>query len=88
MIGTGRVCGTSASRAPSVTTISTSSRSAASMTAPAKLRHFRFGSTPDTKTRSRSALGTSAVKIVLAGQSTSRASPSAIRIVGRVTWKS
>ena len=88
MIGTGRVCGTSAIRAPSVTTISTPSRSAASMTAPAKVRQRRFGSTPDSKTRSRSALGTSAVKIVLAGQSTSRVWPSAIRIVGRVTWKS
>ena len=71
-----------------MTTISTSSRSAASITASAKVRQRRFGSMPETSTRSRSAVGASAAKTVLAGQSTSRAWPSVIRIVGRVTWKS
>ena len=88
MIGTGRVWGTSASSAPSVTTISTPSRSAASSTPPANVRQRRFGSIPETSTRSRSAVGASAARIVFSGQSTSRVWPSVIRIVGRVTWKS
>ena len=88
MIGTGRVWGTSASRAPSVTTISTSSRSATSSTASANVRQRRFGSIPETRTRSRSAFGARAAKTVFAGQSTSRVCPSVSRIVGRVTWKS
>ena len=58
MIGTGRVWATSAIRAPSVITICTPRRSAASTIASAKVRQRTFGSTPLSSTRSRSALGT------------------------------
>ena len=70
MIGTGRVWGTSASSAPSVTTISTFSRSAAWRMASAKVRQRRLGSIPETSTRSRSAVAAVAAMIVFSGQST------------------
>ena len=57
MIGTGRVCATSAIRAPSVITISTPSLSAAARIASAKVRQRTLGSIPLSSTRSRSARG-------------------------------
>ena len=89
MIGTGRVWATSAIRAPSVTTISTPSRSAAvddrlGEGAPAKVRL-------DPAEQHQVALGAWAratVSSVFAGQSISRVWPSTRRIVGRLTWKS
>ncbi len=88
MIGTGWVWATSAISAPSVTTISTPSRSHASTIAPANVRQRRFGSTPLISTRSRSAPGARAATKMLAGHSTLRVWPSLSRIDGRVTWKS
>ena len=88
MIGTGRVCATSAIRAPSVITISTPSLSAAARIASAKVRQRTLGSIPLSSTRSRSAVGTRTVSRVFAGQSIWRACPSTRRIVGRLTWKS
>ncbi len=88
MIGTGRVCATSAINAPSVITNSTPMRCVASTIVSANVRQRRFGSTPLSRARSRSALGTSTASRVFAGQSISRLRPSARRIVGRLTWKS
>ena len=55
--GAGRVCGTSASSAPSVTTSSTPSSCASSVIAPVKARQLRFGSIPSRRTASRSGAG-------------------------------
>ena len=82
MIGTGRVWATSAISDPSVTTISTPRRSAASITVSVKVRQRTFGSIPDSSTRSWSAPATGALRRMFAGQSTCRAWPSARRIVG------
>ena len=88
MIGTGRVCATSAIRAPSVTTISTPSISAASAMPSEKVRQRRLGSVPASSTRSRSAPGGVAASRTLPGHSISRLWPSVSRIVGRLAWKS
>ena len=89
MIGTGRVCGDVGEQgAERDHHLDVEPLGRLDDGARRSVRQRRFGSIPDTRTRSRSALGTSAVKIVLAGQSISRAWPSASRIVGRVTWKS
>ena len=76
MIGTGRVWATSAISAPSVTTISTPRRSAASAIVSEKVRHLRFGSVPSSRTRSRSAPGARAAMKRVAGHSIWRVSPS------------
>ena len=52
--GAGRVCGTSASSAPSVTTSSTPSSRAKSVITVANVRQRRFGSIPSSRTASRS----------------------------------
>ena len=57
---TGRVCGTSASSAPSVTTIWTPSASARSTIEAQKVRQRIDGSGPPSSTRSRGARGTRA----------------------------
>src|SRR6185312_14391685 len=87
-IDVGRVCGTSASSAPSVRTSFTPSSPAAVTTALAKLRQRSDGSTPCTNTRSRSAVGMRAAVITVAGQSIVRAWPSTSRTVGRTAVKS
>jgi hypothetical protein len=85
---TGRECGTSASRAPSVTTIWVPSTSARSTTSWQNVRQRMDGSLPDRRMRSRGARGTRAAKISSSGQSISRVRPSTIRTFGRVAWKS
>ena len=57
---TGRECGTSASSAPSVTTIWTPSTSASSITVSQNVRQRYAGSGPERITRSRGARGTRA----------------------------
>jgi hypothetical protein len=84
----GRVCGTSASSAPSVSTICTRSSRAMPVRSSQKVRHRNDGSEPCTITRSRSAPGTRAAWIVGAGHSTTLLSPSLSRIVGRTEVKS
>ena len=88
MIGTGRVCETSATRAPIVITISTPSASEAVATVSEKVRQRRFGSVPSRSTRSRSAAGIRIAIRLFCGQSMLRAWPSVRLIVGRVAWKS
>ena len=88
MIGTGRVCETSAISAPRVITISTPSVSAAVAIVSEKVRQRRFGSVPSSRTRSRSAVGTRAAIRLFSGQSMRRVWPSSRVIVGRVDWKS
>ena len=85
---TGRVCGTSASSAPSVITMRTSSSLAASTRFSQKRRQRSEGSTPRNVTRSPSAPGTGAAHTSFAGQSISRARPSVRRTVGRTAVKS
>ena len=85
---TGRVCGTSASSAPSVTTIWQPSASARSVIEVQNVRHFIDGSGPPSRTRSRGARGTRASKISTVGQVISRVCPSVSLISGRVAWKS
>jgi len=82
------LCATSAIKAPSVITICTPRRSAAVRIASANVRQRMFGSTPLSKTRSRSAVGTLTVSSWFSGQSIWRVCPSTRRIVGRLTWKS
>jgi len=72
VIDTGRLCGTSASRAPSVMTIPTPSAFAVSTTCAVKRDQRSDGSVPCSITRSCSAPGTSAAETELAGQSISR----------------
>jgi hypothetical protein len=57
LTGTGRVCGLSASSAPSVTTSSTSRAAATASTSSQKPRQRMFGSCPRTSTTSRSLPG-------------------------------
>ena len=71
---TGRVCGTSPSSAPSVTTTCTPSASARSTMCVLNARQRIDGSTPCTSTRSRGARGACASKISTVGHSISRAS--------------
>ena len=88
VIDTGRLWGTSASSAPSVTTIPTSSSVAAWRTVSVKRRQRSEGSTPSSITRSRSAPGTEAAEMEFSGQSISRVWPSLRRTVGRTAVKS
>ncbi len=88
VIGTGRVCGTSPSSAPSETTTCTPSASARSTICELKLRHRIEGSTPWTSTRSRCARGAGASKTSTEGQLISRFSFSPKRTHGRLAWKS
>ena len=85
---TGRVCGMSASSAPSDTTSSTPSSCAAAMTVAEKPFQCRFGSAPERNTTSRAAPPAGALATTSSGHSISRVRPSLIRTVGRVTWKS
>ena len=88
MIGTGRVCETSAIRAPRVITIPTPSVSAAVAIDSEKVRQRRLGSVPSSSTRSRSALGICAARRMFSGHSMWRVWPSVRLIVGRFDWKS
>src|SRR3984893_1720894 len=86
--GTGRVWGTSASRAPRVTTSCTPSASARSISWALKACQRMDGSTPCTSTRSRGALGAGASKTSTPGQVISRCPLRVKRMHGRLAWKS
>ena len=83
---TSRVCGTSASSAPSVTMSSQRVCVAMSSTASQNAFHRRLGSTPRKTTRSRCARDTE--KHSLAGHEIERVTPSTSSTVGRRDWKS
>ena len=88
MTDTGRVWGTSASRAPSVTTSWAPSASASSTTIWQNVRQRKEGSEPVSRMRSRGARGTRASNSSTAGHTISRVWPSTILTRGRVAWKS
>src|SRR3954469_16266480 len=80
---TGRECGTSASSAPSRTTIWTPSASARSTTVLENVRQRIAGSGPESRIRSRGARGTRAAWISNSGHSIVRDTPSTRRTIGR-----
>ena len=85
-MGIGRVCGTSASSAPTITTKSTSSWVACSRISAAKLDHRYDGSQPCSRIRSRLVPGTEARSIRVVGH-TILDSPVAERTMrGREYW--
>ena len=86
--GTGRVCGASASSAPSSTAVSTPSSSMIPTMSWQKDRQRMFGSMPWISTTSRSEPGSLASDIRVVGQLMRRVLPSTSSTVGRVTWKS
>jgi hypothetical protein len=86
--GAGRVCGTSASSEPSVSTNSVSNSVASPEISSANVRQRRFGSTPSSRIASRPAPGSGACRNVVSGQSTCRVIPSESETMGRVAWKS
>ena len=81
---TDRVCGTSPSSAPNVTTMSQFVAPATWSTALQNDFHRTLGSTPRTTTRSRSGNGTA--KHSVAGHVTDAAMPSTMCRVGRRDW--
>ncbi|CAB4926460.1 unannotated protein [freshwater metagenome] len=83
MIGTGRVCGTSESRPPSVTTNVAPRLLAVSISVSLSDCHRIAGSGPVTRMRSRRAVGTTAARSSTVGQSRSDATPSRIVMCGR-----
>jgi hypothetical protein len=85
-MGTGRVCGTSARNAPSVTSRSAPRSRATPITAWPKVRQRLFGSVLVKITTSRPS--TVAWLNSLSGHSITRLTPSTRRTVGRFTWKS
>jgi len=85
---TARVCGTSASNAPSVTTICTPTASATSTSSEVNVRQRIDGSEPETTIRSRGARGTRTSERTTSGHSRERLPDSSRRIFGRVAWKS
>ena len=88
MSRTGRLCTTSASSEPIVTTRRTPSSFATSRMSPQNVRHRTDGSAPAASTRSWSPSGTSAVRISMSGQTISDASGDERSTSGRVAWKS
>jgi hypothetical protein len=88
VIATGRLCGTSASSAPSVMTICTPSSRAVEITSFVKRPQRSEGSTPWSRTRSASAPETGATENEFSGHSISRTSPSVSLTVGRTAVKS
>ena len=88
VIDTGRLCGTSASNAPSVITIPTPRSCAAVTTSSVKRRQRSDGSTPCSITRSPSAPGTGATENEFSGHSILRVLPSTSFTVGRTAVKS
>ena len=88
MTDTGRLCGTSASSAPSSTAIWTPSASARSTTVRLNALQRNAGSGPDSRIRSRGARGMRTAWTSNSGQSIVRVTPSSSRTIGRVVWKS
>ena len=86
--GIGRVCGTSASRAPTVTSVVTPSCSASSSSSIVYDLQRIDGSMPSTMTTSRSMPGMCAHSRRVVGQVTRRWPSSSSPISGRFTWKS
>jgi hypothetical protein len=86
--GTGRVWGVSISSAPSVTTVVTPRASTWPSSSATNLRHLMFGSMPCTRITSAEEPGGLHTDSRVVGQSTLRVTPSTMRTVGRVTWKS
>ena len=86
--GTGRVCGESASSAPSSTTISARSSVKAPTSSVQNRRQRMFGSIPWTRTTSRSTAFFAGVSSRVVGQTRLRVAPSVTSVTGRVTWKS
>ena len=88
MIDTERVCGTSASSAPTVTTSCTPIASLSSTISFENVRQRNDGSVPVSRIRSRGARGTRASYSSTSGHTIRRACPSVSLIRGRVAWKS
>nr|BFE71095.1 hypothetical protein GCM10020092_043960 [Actinoplanes digitatis] len=88
LIGSGRVYGTSASRAPSSTIRLTSRLWHTSRICSQNVRQRMLGSIPRISTTSRSVPGGLATLNRVVGHSILRASPSAMVMVGLLTWKS
>ncbi len=88
LIGTGRVCGVSPSRAPRMTTSSTPSSWAKPSSSLQNERHRMDGSMPRTRTRSRGfSPPTRTTDSRVVGQVILR-TPASMNTVGRFTWKS
>ena len=88
MTGTGRVCGESASSAPSRITSSTFSSAKDATSSSQKPRQRMFGSMPCTRTRSRPRPAGRARLSRVVGQTRRSVFPSVTSMTGRVTWKS
>ncbi len=80
------MCGVSASNAPRMTTVSTSSFSAIPSSSAQNERHRMLGSTPCISTMSRSLPGGRQCETRIDGQTNSLVTPSSCRITGRLTW--
>ena len=88
LTGTGRVCGVSASSAPSVTTSVTPASRASPSTVEQKCFQRKFGSGALNSSTSRSDERGRACHRVGVGQCSTRAPSSSGCTMGRVTWKS
>ncbi len=86
--GTGRVCGASASSAPSSTTSSTFSSANEATSSSLNARQRMLGSMPCTSTMSRPNPSGLATENRVVGQTRRSVRPSDISTTGRVTWKS
>jgi hypothetical protein len=86
--GIGRVCGVSASSAPSVTTSSAPSSSAAASSSAQNCRQRMFGSMPRSRITSRSDPGGEATDSWVEGQVIRRFPCSSLPTIGRFIWKS
>ncbi len=86
--GTGRVCGESASSAPSSTTVCTPRSVKDCTSSAAKPRQRMLGSMPCTRTTSRPMSSGVATDSRVVGQTSRSVRPSDTSITGRVTWKS
>ena len=84
----GRVCGVSASSAPSVTTSSTPRSSAQASSSAQNWRHRMFGSMPRNRTTSRCEPGGRATYTWVEGHVIRRIPSSVAPTSGRLTWKS
>jgi hypothetical protein len=88
LTGTGRVCGLSASSAPSVMTSSTSSWAAIVTSSSQKPRQRMFGSRPAHEHHVAVGVGQRQTETRVVGQVIRRVAPSTSETCGRLTWKS
>ena len=84
----GRVCGTSASSAPSPMTVATWWSTAILSSSSQNARQRKFGSMPCTRMTSLGESVSRQADSLVVGQSMVLVTPSISRTVGRVTWKS